>query len=91
MDQNINMDSSSGKGKAWLWILIILIIVLAWWALSSSKTQAPATNLEEDNSTVEITVNNADEVVEDIDSLEGLDDASLDAEFNEIDAELETL
>lgn len=83
------MEGNNNK-SVWIWIAIIILIVLVWWAVASR----PAVELDtvlDDAETAAITEDDVDAVDTALEELEGLDDASLDAEFEDIDSDLDEL
>lgn len=78
------MDTNSGSKKIWLVIGAIVIIALAWWMMSTKKTQAPVVS--------DTTAMNSPTVTDEFSAeLDGLQSADLNAEFQSVTADTNTL
>ncbi|PIR87026.1 MAG: hypothetical protein COU11_02235 [Candidatus Harrisonbacteria bacterium CG10_big_fil_rev_8_21_14_0_10_49_15] len=82
------MNKQKGSaGVVWVIIIVIVVALLIWWLAGTGPAEAPAV---EENETLSEQIEDQ-EAAEIAAELEGLGEADLEAEFSDVETDLEQL
>lgn len=80
----LNLERQKGAGLVWVIVVVIVILLLVWWIFGGGS--APTT--PDDTAEVQIQDTETANIASDLD---GLDTMDLEAEFSDIEADLQAL